>query len=279
MKKFLLMLTLAITSILFANEDIKLSSNKIKQGGFFYIEYPANKEYTVDFSLSKNLKTFELNDSKYVFIPVHYSNAVGNYPIKLWENGKEVFSENIELLDGNFKKSYIKVSEKMKEKRSPENLKKGADKIGEAKKNPTNKLWEGKFIYPVINKKISSPFGAMRFVNNKVVGYHSGIDFPVAIGTQLVATNSGKIIFAGKLTSTGNTLVIDHGMNIFSSYSHMSSFTVKAGQMVKKGDIVGKSGNTGFTTGPHLHFTIAIGTTFVNPHLFLEEDILAVNKR
>jgi len=274
MKKILLILTLVLSFVIFSGENIKISSSTIKQGGFFYIEYPANKEYTVDFSLSQNLKTFELNDSKYIFVPVHYSNAVGTYPIKLLENGREVFSGNISLLDGNFKKSYIKVAESMEEKRSPENIRRGADRIGEAKKTPADKLWEGKFIYPVANKKISSPFGAMRFVNDKVVGYHSGIDFPVAVGTQLVATNTGKVIFASKLTSTGNTLVIDHGMNLFSSYSHMSSFDVKVGQMVKKGDVVGKSGNTGFTTGPHLHFTFAIGTTFVNPHLILEEIIL-----
>lgn len=273
MKKFILLFLLNISFVVFANNNIKISNTTVKQGGFFYLEFPADKNYEINFQLSPDIKQFEKEGSKYVFIPVHYSNAVGKYPIKVLENGKEIFSTDINLEDGNFKKSYITVSKKMEEKRSPENIKKGADLIGEAKKTPSNKLWEGKFIHPV-DKKISSPFGAMRFVNNKVVGYHSGIDYPVPVGTPLKATNDGKVIFAGQLPSTGYTLVIDHGMNIFSSYSHMSSFNVKVGQMIKKGDNVGKSGNTGFTTGPHLHFTITIGKTFVNPYLFINDAVL-----
>ena len=273
MKKFIMLFLLNISFIVFANNHIKISNTTVKQGGFFYVEFPADKNYEVNFQLSPDIKQFEKNGSKYVFIPIHYSNAVGKYPIKVMENNKEIFSTDINLEDGNFKKSYITVNKKMEEKRSPENIKKGADLIGEAKKTPSNKLWKGKFIHPV-EKKISSPFGAMRFVNNKVVGYHSGIDYPVPVGTPLKATNHGKVIFAGQLPSTGYTLVIDHGMNVFSSYSHMSSFNVKVGQMIKKGDNVGKSGNTGFTTGPHLHFTIAIGKTFVNPYLFIDSAVL-----
>lgn len=63
-------------------------------------------------------------------------------------------------------------------------------------------------------------------------------------------------------------------MNVFSSYAHMSVLNVKEGDTVKKGDIIGKSGNTGFTTGPHLHFTISVGTTFVNPYLFIDSPVL-----
>ncbi|MGF6906644.1 M23 family metallopeptidase [Fusobacterium sp. PH5-44] len=276
MKKFILFFLLNVSFFIFANNHIKISNTTVKQGGFFYVEFPSDKDYEISFQLSSDIKQFERDGFKYAFIPVHYSNAVGKYPIKIIEKGEIIYSSDINLEDGNFKKSYITVNKKMEKKRSPENMKKGADLIGEAKKNPSNKLWKGKFIHPV-EKKISSPFGAMRFVNNKVVGYHSGIDYPVPIGTPLKATNDGKVVFAGQLPSTGYTLVIDHGMNVYSSYSHMSSFNVKSGQMVKKGENVGKSGNTGFTTGPHLHFTIAIGKTFVNPYLFINNTVLEKN--
>jgi murein DD-endopeptidase MepM/ murein hydrolase activator NlpD len=275
MKKILSIFILIISILAFASDDIKLSGDTLKQGGFFYIEYPANKNYTVDFKQGpKNLEAFIYKNKKYVFIPVHYSNPVGTYTLKVFDNKKEIFSHLIKLTDGNFKKSYIKVTKKMSEKRSDTNLQAGADKIAEAKKNSEkNKLWKGKFINPT-NVKENSNFGAMRFVNNKVVGYHSGIDFPVPIGTPLKATNDGKVIFADLLVTTGNTLVIDHGMGIFSSYSHLSEIGVKVGQSVAKGDIVGKSGNTGFVTGPHLHFTITIGRTAINPYLFIDYDIL-----
>ncbi len=273
MKKIILFIIFSLTVIVYGKENIEISQTKVKQGEFFYIKYPADKNYTIDFKISSNIKTFKLEDFKYAFIPVHYSNGVGKYSIKILENNTSIFDTRIEVEDGNFEKSYINVSEKMKEKRSSENLAKGSKAVSQIKNNPSDKLWEGKFIQPV-EGEISSPFGAMRYVNNVVVGYHSGIDYPIEIGTPLKATNTGKVVFASELPTTGYTLVIDHGMNIFSSYSHMSSFQVKEGEVIKKGDIVGKSGNTGFTTGPHLHFTIAIGKIFVNPHLFFNEDII-----
>ena len=166
----------------------------------------------------------------------------------------------------------------MAEKRSVKNMTATVSYTAEAKKNASDKkLWKGKFIYPVKNKKywkISSPFGATRYVNGKIVGYHSGIDFPVPVGTPLRATNSGKIVLARKLVTTGNTIIIDHGLNVFSAYAHMSELNVKEGDKIKKGQSIGKSGNTGFTTGPHLHFTISIGTTFVDPYIFINNKVL-----
>ncbi|CAK7050782.1 peptidoglycan DD-metalloendopeptidase family protein [Fusobacterium varium] len=275
MKKLLLFIFFTLTILSFASENIIFSDDKVNQGGFFYIEYPANKNYEITFKNSLiKIKSFKDNNKKIAFIPVHYSTPEGVYTVKISEGNNEIYSKTIKVLDGNFKKSYITVSKTMSEKRSEKNMKVMTNFVAEAKKNPTaKKLWVGNFILPV-QSKISSPFGAMRFVNNKVVGYHSGIDFPVPVGTPLKASNSGKVVLAKELTSTGNTLVIDHGMNVFSSYAHMSSLNVKEGDTVKKGDLIGKSGNTGFTTGPHLHFTISIGTTFVNPYLFIDSSIL-----
>ena len=275
MKKLILLIFFTLTISIFALEDIKFSDNEVKQGGFFYIEYPADKDYKITFKNSYiKIRSFNENNRKIALIPVHYSTPEGVYTVKISEGDNEVLSKTVKILDGNFKKSYITVSKTMSEKRSEKNMKAMTNFVAEAKKSPAEKkLWDSNFILPV-QSKISSPFGAMRFVNNKVVGYHSGIDFPVPVGTTLKASNSGKVVLARELTTTGNTIVIDHGMNVFSSYAHMSSLNVKEGEIIKKGDIIGKSGNTGFTTGPHLHFTISIGTTFVNPHIFLDSPVL-----
>ena len=275
MKKLILLIFFTLTISIFALEDIKFSDNEVKQGGFFYIEYPADKDYKITFKNSYiKIRSFNENNNKIALIPVHYSTPEGVYTVKISEGDNEVLSKTVKILDGNFKKSYITVSKTMSEKRSEKNMKAMTNFVAEAKKSPAEKkLWDSNFILPV-QSKISSPFGAMRFVNNKVVGYHSGIDFPVPVGTTLKASNSGKVVLARELTTTGNTIVIDHGMNVFSSYAHMSSLNVKEGDIIKKGDTIGKSGNTGFTTGPHLHFTISIGTTFVNPHIFLDSPVL-----
>jgi len=112
------------------------------------------------------------------------------------------------------------------------------------------------------------------FINNKVSGYHSGIDFGVPIGTPVKAANSGRVILSMTLTSTGNTIIIDHGYNLFSSYAHLDSLGVDVGDIVESGQLIGRSGNTGFTTGPHLHFTMSIGNTFINPMLLMEKELL-----
>jgi murein DD-endopeptidase MepM/ murein hydrolase activator NlpD len=274
-KKILLLLLLCLSVLAFSDAGIRLSGNRLKQGGFFYVEYPAEKDCEVIFSRGpKSPRAYKRGDKKYVFIPVHYSTPAGTYPLSVREEGRTVFSDAIVVEDGNFKKSYLTVTKTMAEKRSDKNLQAGTDKIAEAKKNSLKeKQWSGKFLNPT-GIKSSDNFGSMRFVNKKVVGYHSGLDYPVPKGSTLKAANNGKVIFAQKLTTTGNTLVIDHGMNIFSSYSHLSAFAVQEGQMVKKGDVIGKSGDTGFVTGPHLHFVISIGSTAVNPSLFLNAAVL-----
>ncbi|WP_300362042.1 M23 family metallopeptidase [Fusobacterium sp.] len=282
MKKLILFFLIIINTFIFAKEDINISTRIVKQGGMFVVEFPKDKDYNISFKNSKiKIKSFIDGEKKKALIPVHYSTPVGTYTLKIYENKKVVVRKLVKIIDGNFKKSYITVDNSTAKKRSVQNMANMISKTSEARNNPSpKKLWEGRFIYPVTSakdKKISSPFGAMRFVNNKVSGYHSGIDFPVAIGTPLVASNSGRVVLAKRLVTTGNTIIIDHGMNVFSAYAHMSQLNVKEGDMVKKGQNIGKSGNTGFTTGPHLHFTISIGTTFVNPSLFFNHKVLEKN--
>ena len=279
MKKILVLLFVFLNTFVFSADNIKFSSKAVKQGEFLIIEYPKEKEYDIIFKNSKiKIKSFLYRGKKRALVPVHYSTPAGTYTVKIYENKREKLSQRIKVTDGNFQKSYITVSTKMKAKRSAKNMAVMTNHTAEAKKNASdNKLWKGKFIYPVKDKKyhkISSSFGATRYVNNKVAGYHSGIDFPVPIGTPLRAANAGRIVLARKLTTTGNTIIIDHGMNVFSAYAHMSELAVKEGDIVKRGQSIGKSGNTGFTTGPHLHFTISIGTTFVNPYIFMDNKVL-----
>jgi murein DD-endopeptidase MepM/ murein hydrolase activator NlpD len=104
---------------------------------------------------------------------------------------------------------------------------------------------------------------------------HSGLDISAPSGTDVFAANSGRINLAMTLTVTGNTIIIDHGMKLFSSYCHMSKLMVKEGELVKKGQLIGKVGSTGFSTGPHLHWGISSYKTYINPWLLLKNDPFA----
>ena len=120
---------------------------------------------------------------------------------------------------------------------------------------------------PVDGARITSGFG-MRF--HPVLGYsrmHKGIDFGVPVGTPVMAAGSGTVVFEGYGNGYGNFLKINHGNNYATGYGHLSRFApgIHKGSHVRQGQIVAYSGNTGLTTGPHLHYEIFVDGTQVNP--------------
>jgi len=120
---------------------------------------------------------------------------------------------------------------------------------------------------PVDGARISSGFG-MRF--HPVLGYtrmHKGIDFAVPVGTPVMAAGSGMVESAGWSNGYGNFMLIDHGNSYATGYGHLSRFApgVHKGSHVHQGEVVAYSGNTGLTTGPHLHYEIRINKVQVNP--------------
>jgi len=126
------------------------------------------------------------------------------------------------------------------------------------------KLWDGPFQLPVPGAVISV-FGKRSIYNGRPRSPHAGVDFRGATGTPIRAPNTGIIILADNLYYTGNTVIIDHGMGLYSYLGHMSAISVNQGDPVNKGEIVGKVGSTGVATGPHLHWTIRLVTARIDP--------------
>lgn len=113
------------------------------------------------------------------------------------------------------------------------------------------------FVKP-LNSYITSHYGNRRLFNNKKKTQHLGNDLRAAVGVPIPVTNRGKVVFAGNLFYTGNVVIIDHGLNIFSLYGHLSKIKAQVGDIVNQGDIVGLAGMTGRVSGPHLHWGIKI---------------------
>jgi murein DD-endopeptidase MepM/ murein hydrolase activator NlpD len=116
----------------------------------------------------------------------------------------------------------------------------------------------GALIWP-INGTISSPFG-MRWGR-----LHAGIDIPASVGTPIRAADSGKVILAGAQGGYGNYTCIQHSGSMSTCYAHQSSIGVSVGQSVSQGQVIGATGNTGNSTGPHLHFEVRINGSPVDP--------------
>lgn len=126
------------------------------------------------------------------------------------------------------------------------------------------KYWSGKFILPV-ESRISTGYGTGRTVNGATGGIHRGVDIAANEGVEVKATNDGLVTLSRKHFSTGNTIVINHGTGIVSVYYHMSELIAKENSKVIKGDVIGKVGSTGVSTGAHLHWGIWIFGVDVDP--------------
>lgn len=134
------------------------------------------------------------------------------------------------------------------------------------------KLWSGPWIMPA-QGVISNAFGLQRSINGGPYSGHSGTDIANEEGTPLYASASGTIALAQEMYLFGNVVIIDHGAGVFSSYNHMSSIAVSAGQSVAQGDYLGAMGQTGFVSGPHVHWEAIVHGLKVDATLFTQPGI------
>ncbi|PKM94155.1 MAG: M23 family peptidase [Firmicutes bacterium HGW-Firmicutes-1] len=207
-------------------------------------------------------------------IPIYAWTTPGQYTI-LASNSRDelVITLNVEILAKEFDVQYLKVKGSTAAINTSDNSANDQVYFDAARANPIQeKLWDGPFIQPT-DGKISTDYCATRYTNdNPTPSRHLAIDIANQTGTPIVASNHGKVVLAKELIITGNTIVIDHGLGIFTSSFHLSEIDVKEGTLVAKGDVIGKMGSTGYSTGPHLHFAIWKDGTFLNPWTFFEKD-------
>jgi murein DD-endopeptidase MepM/ murein hydrolase activator NlpD len=162
----------------------------------------------------------------------------------------------------------------------PENAASDNRKTSAAKANPEPALLcGGAFIMPC-EARISTEFGEERYINGVFSSRHSGLDIAALQNTPALAMARGKVVFAEELILSGNTVILDHGAGMCSSYCHLNEFTCAVGDLAEQGDTVGLVGSTGFVTGPHLHWSVSLHGTNINPLALVENSqLLAVLER
>ena len=126
----------------------------------------------------------------------------------------------------------------------------------------TPSIWPAKGWKTSVFGYRTSPFTGRREM-------HKGVDVATRSGTPIIAPADGIVLFTGREGGFGNMVVIDHGYGIVTRYAHCSTIEVKLGQKVKRGDIIAKVGNTGRSTGPHLHYEVAVNGVPVNPMRYI----------
>lgn len=139
----------------------------------------------------------------------------------------------------------------------------------------------GSYVKPVESNRITSCFGDRRVFlysdGGSDVSAHYGVDFGVPTGTEVRAAGAGKVVMAENRISTGWSIVIEHMPGLFSLYYHLNEMNCNVGDLVKPGDLIGKSGATGLATGPHLHWEFRVNGEAISPWFFLEKGLFTVS--
>jgi murein DD-endopeptidase MepM/ murein hydrolase activator NlpD len=128
-----------------------------------------------------------------------------------------------------------------------------------------DRFWDGRFRYPLAGVTSGGNFGKRRILNGKAGSPHGGVDFPAPAGTPVYAAQRGRVVLAEPLYFSGNTVVVDHGLGLYTFYAHFESIAVQAGDLVDTGALLGKVGATGRVTGPHLHWGVTVNRARANP--------------
>lgn len=212
-------------------------------------------------------------DSKkmYALLPVSYYEKPTTHKVEVvYEKEEKKLSKILffKIEDGKYAKETIEVQKSKVNPKSEEVKKRTAKEYAQAMKiygTTTSKNYvKSEYIVPMTSK-ITSSFGKARVYNSTLNGYHSGTDFRAKVGTEIVASNSGRVVLAQDRFYSGNSIIIDHGQGIYTCYYHLSAFNVKEGDIVDKAQVIGLSGDTGRITGPHLHFSARVGGLQVDP--------------
>jgi len=197
---------------------------------------------------------------------------LGEHKLKVVSNSAEA-NYLFEVVDKDYEAQYLTIKNKRQVDPNKEDMLRISKERKLISKVKTN--WREinniplRFIKPA-KGPFSSSFGLRRFFNNQPRNPHSGLDIAAEKGTPIVAPAAGVVTNAGDYFFNGKTVFLDHGQGLITMYCHMEAINVKEGDIVNINDMIGTIGSTGRVTGAHLHWSVILNNTTVEPLLFLK---------
>lgn len=256
---------------------VDLTGSASRQGGFLVVRLvhgPPGLPWANAFFNGAPYTMLQAGDVWYAYIGLGQYLPAGEYALEITSEAGTIASGAVTLGDGGFEHADITLPPSSIDLLSDQ----AAIDAERATLNATyavftpQRLWAGPWIVPA-QGSISNAYGLQRSINGGPYSGHSGTDIANDEGTPLYAAASGTVALAQTMYLSGNLVVIDHGAGVFSSYSHMSSIEVKVGQQVTQGDYIGAMGETGFVSGPHVHWEAIVHGLRVDPALFTQPGI------
>ena len=260
--------------------EILLSGTDLYQGDTLMItakNVSEGEKITGEFNKkSFNFFSTESKGKWIALLGIDAKKAPGEYPLSVFLSNELKTEEIITVKKSDFFVTKIVITPELEEKDlTASNISNTiATKDGViiykvlVKYHPTAYFNES-FIYPLDEIINVGAFGNIR-KDGDITIQHLGVDLDAIEGTPIYAINSGKVVLVEELTVYGNTIIIDHGLGIYSLYLHLSEFKVTEGEMVERGQSIGLVGNTGWSLGPHLHLSVKVDGASVDPLVFIE---------
>jgi murein DD-endopeptidase MepM/ murein hydrolase activator NlpD len=264
-----------------AETTLRLSAPESSQGSLLLIELKSTKPLTEVQGAwgGRNVPLWrEAEDEtrRKGLLAVDLEKAPGEYELKVTgqtAGGEKVScSVMVRVRKGQFATEKLQVGKQFVEP-SPEQIKRADEERQKLRdifdRVTPERLWDGKFRIPLDGVTTGSNFGKRRILNGNPGSPHGGMDLPGITGTPVHATQRGRVVLAEELFFSGNTVVVDHGLGIYTFYGHLSEIGVKVGDILEPGGVLGKVGATGRVTGPHLHWGLTVERARVNPLLLV----------
>ncbi len=274
-KRFCFVLALLLAPLAATAQELPRQS--AVPGGIAMIDLgEGENEPTVHYNKRRVLVT--RHDGRWLaLVGLSLSTKPGSHTITVNSDGKKRH-RSFEVTDKKYEEQHITLTNK----RHVNPYAKDLERIrgDQARSRKAFASWDAQrdaelaFATPV-EGRLSGSFGKRRFFNGQPRRPHSGLDIAAPTGTPIIAPAAGTIIEVGDYFFNGNTVFIDHGEGLITMFCHMSRIDVKVGQQVSRGEAVGAVGKTGRVTGPHLHWTVSLNNSRVDPALFLSRETVA----
>jgi len=243
-------------------------------GGIALLQLPNYKQDSKVYFNSQQIAVFPYKNTWVALAGIGLSTKPGDYEFSIKRADGLSVNTKVTVKYKKYDEQHITIKNKRKvnpNKKDLERITTESLRKKKAKKQYSENTPNVDFIWPVTGR-ISGIFGLRRFFNKQERRPHSGLDIAAKEGTLIQAVANGTVIDAGDFFFSGNMVYLDHGQGIISLYAHMSEISVKPGDAVKQGEIIGKVGQTGRSTGPHLHFAVFANRMLIDPIFMLPVD-------
>ena len=216
------------------------------------------------------------DDGFYGLVSVSMEQTARNYTLDVlvwYQDGtRQTISTKVDVTVGTFIKQVVTLPPDKAYLADPEIERNELAKLESIFSTVTpQRMWDSSgFQLPIPGGELTSPFGAFRNFNGTMDTRHTGWDIRATLGQPVLASAAGTVAYTGFMDIRGNTVIVDHGLGVFSTYNHFSQTHVTRGQTIAAGQVLGVVGNTGRTSGPHFHWEIAVNGNFVDSIQFMQ---------